>query len=78
MLEEQKAELAREREQEHYGEWQAREEAFHREAARQRTNIRLKQGGENIPESVYNSHYAETLDTCRFRLCFVRSRPRAF
>lgn len=44
LLEEQQAQLAREREQEHFGEWEAREEAFHREATRQRTNIRLKQG----------------------------------
>lgn len=44
MLEEQQALLAKEREQEAYGEWQAREEAFHHEIAMQRTNIRIKQG----------------------------------
>lgn len=46
LLEAQQAQLAREREQEHFGEWQVREEAFHRDITRQRTNIRLKQGEE--------------------------------
>lgn len=44
LLEEQQAILAKEREQENFGEWQAREEAFHRNTTKQRTNIRLKQG----------------------------------
>lgn len=43
LLEEQQAILSRERELEHYAEWEAREDAFHREMASRRTDVRLRQ-----------------------------------
>lgn len=44
LLEEQQAILARERELEHYEEWAAKEEAFHRDMAQRRAEIRIKEG----------------------------------